>query len=419
MSLNRYRGCIIRDCQIVNVIDGKTLRVKLNPTGWSPKPTGGWLATPTSFTTTTAFPDENDWEEVDIRLMCVDTEESNIPKGNQRYYKPVTYGGREAAQWLQDHLGSFHDGRCKEPIAVDVEFDTIDASITECRRHNREAYGRMLAYVHKGGEILNLAVVRSGRSAYFTKYGRSRLYHADFVEAERLAQSEERGVWGILSAVGQGLTPVGGDSSAVRVHEYVRNYQQLVPWWSLREGAVEDFRRWQREGQASHVLVPRVHHVELMQAAHDRTEVTVLVDLQPKDPQLVEGIWKNVHYAPHPKEASTKTHAPLGQKTMTGTVIMAGTKKDPFNLWMDHAHSPEAEKVKALLHRRYAMGGRNYAYVTGKMFMYHRKNIPQMQLESADQIRDVPIADLDKLHHWGEKSRLITGTSAASAQVVA
>ena len=25
-----------------------------------------------------------------------------------------------------------------------------------------------------------------------------------------------------------------------------------------------------------------MHHVELMQAAHDRTEVTVLVDLQPK-----------------------------------------------------------------------------------------------------------------------------------------
>ena len=76
-----------------------------------------------------APPPVSSWQ-VDIRLMCVDTEESNIPKGNQRYYKPVTYGGREAAQWLQDHLGSQHDGRCKEPIAVDVEFDTIDASIT-------------------------------------------------------------------------------------------------------------------------------------------------------------------------------------------------------------------------------------------------------------------------------------------------
>jgi len=50
--------------------------------------------------------------------------------------------------------------------------------------------------------------------------------------------------------------------------------------------------------------------------------------------------------------------------------------------------------VKRLIERRYSRGGRNYAYVTGKCFMYARKQIPQMQIESVDQIADVPVRDL-------------------------
>ena len=50
--------------------------------------------------------------------------------------------------------------------------------------------------------------------------------------------------------------------------------------------------------------------------------------------------------------------------------------------------------MKRLIERRYSRGGRNYAYVTGKCFMYARKQIPQMQIESVDQIADVPVRDL-------------------------
>lgn len=233
------------------------------------------------------------WEEVTVRLMCVDTEESQVPRGASRHFKPITYGGKEADTWLKVHLGTNHDGRPKpdSPITVDVEFDTVEDTIIGCRRHNQENYGRLLAYVHVGGrptgENLSLAVVRSGRSPYFTKYGRSRLYHADFLEAERLAMAEERGLWGIMSAVGERSIPVS---------DYVRNYMQLLPWWSTREGIIEDFRRWQREGAALHVLVPRVDHDDLVRAATAGATVTVLVDLQPKDPFLILGIMRNVAY---------------------------------------------------------------------------------------------------------------------------
>lgn len=43
-----FRGAIIRDCLVKNVVDGKTLKVLLNPLGWCPKPTGGWTVRPTS-----------------------------------------------------------------------------------------------------------------------------------------------------------------------------------------------------------------------------------------------------------------------------------------------------------------------------------------------------------------------------------
>jgi micrococcal nuclease len=242
------------------------------------------------------------------------------------------------------------------------------------------------------GENLSLAVVRAGRSPYFTKYGRSRLYHADFLEAERLAIADERGLWGITAAVGERSVPVS---------DYVRNYQQLLPWWQTREGIVEDFRRWQREGVARRVLVPRVHHDALLEAASEGSVVTVFVDLQPKDPFLILGIMRNVSYA-----------AADGGVHQTGTVIRAGTQKHPFNLWMDHAYSEASEKIKALVERRYSRGGRNYAYVTGKAFMYHKKHVPQILLESVEQIADAPSKDSAALHHAGEAYHLVAAADA-------
>lgn len=403
MAADLYRGAIVRDCLVKNVVDGKTLKVLLNPLGWCPRPAGGWAARPTSVAAQFSGDEpEEEWEEVTVRLMCVDTEESQVPRGTSRHFKPITYGGKEADIWLKDHLGVNHDGRPKPgmPIYVDVEFDTVEDTIIGCRQHNQENYGRMLAYVHVGGrptgENLSLAVVRAGRSPYFIKYGRSRLYHADFLEAERLAMAEERGLWGIMSAVGERSIPVS---------DYVRNYMQLLPWWSMREGIIEDFRRWQREGAARHVMVPRVHHDEIVKAATTGATITVLVDLQPKDPFLILGVMRNVAYG-------TPSDAAAVGKTFTGTVVHAGTQRHPFNLWMDHAYSDQTEKIKTLIERRYSRGGKNYCYVTGKAFMYHKKHIPQMMIETVDQIADVPCRDTAQLHHSGERYHLAAAAAA-------
>ena len=99
--------------------------------------------------------------------------------------------------------------------------------------------------------------------------------------------------------------------------------------------------------------------------------------------------------------------------TKVGTVVYAGSSSHRFNLWIDDANSTEARRIKTLIERRYSRTGRNYAYVHGKAFTYHKKGIPQIQIESADQIRDAPSKDPLKLHHSGEAYHL----AAASVKV--
>ena len=58
-----------------------------------------------------------------------------------------------------------------------------------------DKYGRMLAYAHLEGSNVNIDLVRAGKSVYFTKYGRSRLYHGEFQASEKAAMEDLRGIW--------------------------------------------------------------------------------------------------------------------------------------------------------------------------------------------------------------------------------
>ena len=58
----------------------------------------------------------------------------------------------------------------------------------------------------------------------------------------------------------------------------VAGFIQSGPDWRyMRESIIEDFRRWQREGVARHVLVPRVHHDEIVDAAIHGTACQMLL----------------------------------------------------------------------------------------------------------------------------------------------
>lgn len=60
----------------------------------------------------------------------------------------------------------------------------------------RGNYGRLLAYVFIDGQNLNLDLVRQGLSPYYTKYGRSQKYDAEFRAADKQARKEKLNIWG-------------------------------------------------------------------------------------------------------------------------------------------------------------------------------------------------------------------------------
>jgi len=64
----------------------------------------------------------------------------------------------------------------------------------EFEDERKDRYGRELAYVFVGDTNVNVEVVRSGWSKFFTRYGRGK-YAEDFVRAEQEARRERRGLW--------------------------------------------------------------------------------------------------------------------------------------------------------------------------------------------------------------------------------
>ena len=188
-NMHSFHGTFIRNCIVTHVIDGKTIRVLLNPDGGQQRSsTGdGWEdslvvgSEPTSRIPSDELDassvDPTTWEKVDVRLIYVDTEESLDVKKEEQAYKPITPAGVEAFDWLKKRLGSAADGRCGD-VEVDIEFDTCEfmTSVSRAREYSLDKYGRVLAYVYHNGNSVNVETVLAGQSPYFTKHGRSRLY---------------------------------------------------------------------------------------------------------------------------------------------------------------------------------------------------------------------------------------------------
>ncbi|MCC6334831.1 MAG: thermonuclease family protein [Myxococcales bacterium] len=106
----------------------------------------------------------------------------------------------------------------------------------------RDFYGRYLAYIFakKNGQWVNYNVecVRAGMSPYFTKYGRSRRFHKDFVEAQKEAIEAKRGIW-----------------APGKMH--YDDYDERLRWWAEREAAITRFEKEQQTHPESHIALTR------------------------------------------------------------------------------------------------------------------------------------------------------------------
>lgn len=305
------KGTIIKDLKLIKVIDGDTIKVLLHN------------------------------EQESIRFVCLDTEESQ-PGGG----KPVTKAGQLAAKWAKQYFGTNEQGLPNSDTRVHLEFDTNDP-VQVCLNKHRDNYGRLLCYIYKAGEPenSNVRIVREGWSPYFVKYGRSRLYHHQFVAAEVEAQSQGLAIW-------NPNTNAGGNH---------RDYTTLLPWWSLRDNVVQDYRYL---GIQAGALSVRLDYDHLMEAARTGNEVTVFCDLQ----------------------------SGINQWTGNGALIYAGSTFQKFNLWIPDQDSPVAQSILRLIKTRYANSGRGYVYVSGIASLYPLKadGKPQIVITQAKQLADFP-----------------------------
>ena len=108
-----------------------------------------------------------------VRLLCVDTPESVHKDKKQNI--PM---GKTASRYTQKKL----TGK-----SVNLEFEI---------KRIRGNHGHLLAYVFVDGDNLNLDLVRQGLSPYYTKYGKSEKYDAEFRTAEKQARKEKLNIWG-------------------------------------------------------------------------------------------------------------------------------------------------------------------------------------------------------------------------------
>lgn len=106
----------------------------------------------------------------------------------------------------------------------------------------RDYYNRYLAYifVEKNGKWVNynLETVRAGMSPYFTKYGRSRRFHSEFVDAEAQARQAKLGIWNPSL-------------------QHYDDYPERLAWWNKRAETLARFERQMAESPKDHFVLTR------------------------------------------------------------------------------------------------------------------------------------------------------------------
>ncbi|HET6613258.1 MAG TPA: thermonuclease family protein [Kofleriaceae bacterium] len=200
--------------------------------------------------------------ESSLRLLGLDTEEIYHHKDNKRAAEI------DFDKYMRDQRGdSPRPVKFGTPVGVEAKqfaIDFLDGADTVRieRDHPKEIRGffnRYLAYVFvkKNGKWVNYNVecVRAGMSPYFTKYGYSRRFHDQFVQAEKEARAAHRGIW---------------DPNK----QHYPDYAERKAWWNARGDFLRKFEAEAR-GRDDYVVLTNWDSLRRIQD-HVGKQITVL-----------------------------------------------------------------------------------------------------------------------------------------------
>jgi micrococcal nuclease len=271
-------------------------------------------------------------ERVNLRLPCIDTEETR----NGSPLKPVTLFGKKTTEWAKKWLAD----RGNE---VEIEYEA-DYAVTGF-------YDRALTYVTAGGENFNLECVRKGYSPYFHKYGYSRGYHEAFVDAERAAMRDGLGIW----------------DDAAHAGDATRPYHLLKMWWEVRARQIEMGRDEKRRNNRLIYLPDGLDYEEAVSGAERQEERQVFGE--------VGGIRE------------------IGPGTVIEIKVK---RKEYFNLYVFEDNSNHDAIVNYLKVRHLGeytdlpngLMKQNFIFVSGELKLYHGK--PEVILRDIGQLKEDP-----------------------------
>jgi endonuclease YncB( thermonuclease family) len=179
-----------------------------------------------------------------MRLLAIDTEETfkhakereEYAHGWEWYLKEMrgdkphpakfpTPLGMDAMEWARDFFDGVKEVRLERDHPGEI----------------RGFYNRYLVYVmvKKNGQWLNynLEAVKAGMSPYFTKYGRSRRFDAEFRKAQADARAAKIGIW-----------------DPTKQH-YV-DYDERLKWWDHRGDVIQAFEK-EANGRDGYISLTR------------------------------------------------------------------------------------------------------------------------------------------------------------------
>ncbi|RMH43519.1 MAG: hypothetical protein D6689_04940 [Deltaproteobacteria bacterium] len=177
-----------------------------------------------------------------LRLLAIDTEEKFWHKEDRRlydmgweYYLKVKRGNSKKPVKMATPMGHEATAFAKK------FFDGVKVVRLE-RDHPKDMrgrYGRYLAYVFakKNGKWVNynIEAVRAGMTPYFMKYGYSRRFHDEFMQAMAEARAAKRGIW---------------DPNK----QHYPDYDERLRWWTIRADFIRQFEE-EAEGRDDYIVL--------------------------------------------------------------------------------------------------------------------------------------------------------------------
>ncbi len=201
--------------------------------------------------------------DASLRLLGLDTEETFKSEKDLRLYESLGF----EAYMAKKGEGTDRPAKCATPLGDAAKkfaqaFFAGDITVRLERddpKDMRGRFGRLLTYVFvkRGDEWINYNVeaVRAGMSPYFTKYGYSRRFHDEFVQAQKEAREAKIGIW---------------DPSL----EHYRDYDQRLEWWDARGEFIARFEK-DAEGRDDMIMLGHWDALDRI-AALEGKEVEIL-----------------------------------------------------------------------------------------------------------------------------------------------